>query len=66
MAHYILIDMNISAQGVAKMSWDRVFKDMGVPQEVISNWGPQFISWFMKELCSQLGIERNLSTPCWN
>ena len=54
--------MNITAQGVAKISWDRVFKDMGIPQKVISDWGPQFVSKFMKELCSWLGIERNPST----
>ena len=52
MACYILINMNIMAQGVAKISWDQVFKDMGISQKVISNWGPQFVSRFMKELCS--------------
>ena len=52
MACYILISMNITAQGVAKISWDRVFKDIGLSQKVISNRGPQFVSRFMKELCS--------------
>jgi len=51
--------MNITAQGVAKISWDRVFKDVGLSQKVISNRGPQFVSRFMKELCSRLGVERN-------
>jgi len=50
------------AQGVAKISWDRVFKDIGLPRKVISNRAPQFVSRFMKELCSQLGVERNSST----
>jgi len=62
MARYIPINMNITAQGVAKISWDRVFKDMGIPKKVISDRGPQFVLRFMKELCSQLGIERNPST----
>jgi len=62
MARYILINMNIMAQGVAKISWDQVFKDMGISQNVISNQGPQFMLRFMKELCSQLGIKRNPST----
>jgi len=62
MARYIPINMNITAQGVAKISWDRVFKDMGIPQKVISDRGPQFVLRFMKELCSRLGIERNPST----
>ena len=52
MAHYIPINMNITAQGVAKISWDWVFKDMGIPQKVISDRGPQFVLRFMKKLCS--------------
>jgi len=52
MAHYMPINMNITAQGVAKVLWDRVFKDVGILQKVISDWGPQFVSRFMKELCS--------------
>jgi len=59
MARYILINMNITAQGVAKIIWDQVFKDMGIPQKVISDQGPQFVLRFMRELCSRLGIERN-------
>jgi len=51
--------MNITAQGVAKVSWDRVFKDVGIPQKVISDRGPQFVSRFMKKLCHRLGVERN-------
>jgi len=62
MARYIPISMNITAQGVAKISWDRVFKDVGLPRKVISDRGPQFMSRFMKELYSRLGIERNPST----
>jgi len=61
MACYIPINMNIIAQGIAKISWDRVFKDIGISQKVISNQGLQFVSRFMKELCLQLGIERNSS-----
>jgi len=52
MAHYAPINMNITTQGVAKVSWDQVFKDVGIPQKVISDRGPQFVSRFMKELCS--------------
>jgi len=40
MARYIPISMNIMAQGVAKVSWDRVFKDVGLSQKVISDRGP--------------------------
>jgi len=58
-AHYIPINMNITAQGVAKVSWDRVFKDVGISQKVISNRGPQFVSRFIKELYCQLRVEKN-------
>jgi len=34
---------------------------MEIPQKVISDQGSQFVSKFMKELCSWLGIERNSS-----
>jgi len=51
--------MNITLKGVAKSLWERIFKNTGVPRKVISNYGPQFVSNFMKELCNQLGIERN-------
>ena len=65
-AHYIPININITTQGIAKISWDQVFKDIGIPQKVISDQGPQFVLRFMKELCSQLEIERNPSTfPNW-
>ena len=37
MACYMPININITAQGVAKTSWDRVFKDIGIPQKVISD-----------------------------
>jgi len=51
--------MTITAQGVAKISWDQVFKNMGISQKVISNQEPQFVSKFIKELYLRLGIERN-------
>ena len=62
MARYIPINMEISSRRVAQKLWERVFKDVGLPKKVISDRGPQFVSNFMKELCLQLGIERNPST----
>jgi len=31
MARYTPINMNITVKGVAKTSWDRVFKDIEIP-----------------------------------
>ena len=52
MACYTSINMNITTQEVVKVSWDQVFKDIGIPQKVISDQGPQFVSRSIKELCS--------------
>jgi len=62
MAWYLPISMRISSRRVAQILWDQVFKDVGLPRKVISDRGPQFVSNFMKELCSRLGIEQNPST----
>jgi len=62
MVHCILINMNITAQEVVKVSWDRVFKDVRIPRKIISNQGLQFVLRFMKELCSWIGVEKNSST----
>ena len=59
MAWYIPITMNITFKGIAKTLWEQVFKDTDISQKVISNWGPQVISNFMKELWNQLEIEQN-------
>jgi len=40
MACYMPININITTQGVAKTSCDRVFKDVGIPQKVISDREP--------------------------
>ena len=56
------ISVNITSLGVAKIFRDEIFKLHGIPQKVISDWGPQFVSAFMKELYSQLQIKGNPST----
>jgi hypothetical protein len=54
--------MKITSSGVASNLWKNVFKDVGIPEKIISDRGPQFVSNFMKELCRLLKIERNPST----
>ena len=62
MARYIPVTVNITSKRIARTLWERVFKDTTIPRKVISDRGPQFVSNFMRELCNQLGIERNPST----
>jgi len=39
-ARYIPINMEISSRGVAQKLWERVFKDVRLPQKVISDQRP--------------------------
>jgi hypothetical protein len=57
-----LVDITITAMGAMVVMKNRVFREEGLPRKVISDWGPQFVSGFMKELYHLLGIEANLST----
>ena len=47
---------------MAKIFRDKIFKLHGIPQKVILDQGPQFVSSFMKELYTQLRIKGNPST----
>ena len=52
----------IMSKGIATLYQDRVFSEHGIPKKVISDWGPQFVSKFMKELYETMGIKGNPST----
>ncbi|SJL18610.1 uncharacterized protein ARMOST_22207 [Armillaria ostoyae] len=60
----ILIPCNVelSAAGWARILRDHVYARHGMPQVVISDRGPQFVSAFMKELYRMLDITQNAST----
>ena len=46
-AHFIATTSNITSLGVAWLFRDGVWKLHGLPEEVISDRGPQFVSNFM-------------------
>ena len=46
-AHFIATMSNITSLGVARLFWDSIWKLHGLPEEVISDRGPQFMSNFM-------------------
>ena len=52
----------LTSKGVAELFRDHVFKHHGLPQKVISDQGPQFVSHFMTDLLILLGIKHNRST----
>ncbi|SJL18406.1 uncharacterized protein ARMOST_21995 [Armillaria ostoyae] len=60
----ILVPCNVelSAAGWARILRDHVYARHGMPQVVISDRGPQFVSAFMKELYRMLDITQNAST----
>ena len=56
-AYFLPCNTTITSQGVANLYRDHILKEQGLPQKVISNGGPQFVSRFMKELYKNLRIE---------
>ena len=52
----------INAEGVAQLYFNHVFPRFGVPSKIITDRDPRFTSQFMRELCTQLRIEQNVST----
>jgi hypothetical protein len=52
----------LTSEGLARLYRDRIWKDFGTPERILSDRGPQFASNFMRDLNRLLGIEANLST----
>lgn len=51
-----------SAAATARMLVDNVWKLHGLPESIVSDRGPQFVSDVWKQLCRHLRIEKRLST----
>src|SRR5467141_2468711 len=60
--HVIPTTSDVTAAGVAKLFRDHIWKLHGLPEEVISNRGTQFISNFTRYLSQLLGIRVAAST----
>jgi transposase InsO family protein len=60
--HAIPTNTTLTAEGYARIFRDHVFKLHGLPEKVISDRGPQFISKFMTSLYQMLDIKGNRST----
>ena len=61
MEHFIPTTEKTSAEGLACLFRDNVWKLHGLPDSIISDRGPQFAAGIMKELNCMLGIETKLS-----
>jgi len=61
-AHVIPMTSDVTASGVAQLFRDHIWKLHGLPEEVISDQGTQFVSSFMHNLSQLLGIKVAAST----
>ena len=60
--HAIPTNETLSSEGLARLFRDHVWKHHGLPEQVISDRGPQFVSGFIRELYNVLGIKMATST----
>jgi len=62
MVHFIPTIEETSAEGLAKLFRDNVWKLHGLPESIISDRGPQFVAGLMRELNRILGMKSKLLT----
>ena len=62
MMYFVTTTERTSAEGLARLFRDNVWKLHGLPESVVSDRGPQFVAELTKELNRMLGIETRLST----
>ena len=62
MIHYEPVLATLDAEQRAKVSIEAVIKYHGLPDSIVTNRGPLFISKFWPSLCYYLNVERRLST----
>jgi len=62
MAHFIATIEKTSAEGLAKLFQDHVWKLHGLLESIISDRKVQFVVEIMRELNNLLGIQTKLST----
>jgi len=60
MVHFIPTTEKISAEGLARLFRDNMWKLHGLPENIISDRGPQFAAGLMKELNQMLGIKSKM------
>ena len=60
--HFVATMEGTSAEGLARLFRDNVWKLHRLPESVVSDRGPQFVAELMKELNQILGIKTKLST----
>ena len=59
---FLPMNKTASSAEIAKLYHDAVYPNYGIPDTVISNRGPQFVSSFTRDLYSKSGIELKATT----
>ena len=62
MTHFIATTEETTAEGLARLFRDNVWRLHGLPESVVSDRRPQFAAELTKELNKMLGIQTKLST----
>jgi len=62
MTHFVTTTEGATAEGLARLFRDNVWRLHGLPESVVSDRGPQFATELTKELNRMLGIQMKLST----
>ena len=62
MTHFIPCKKSISAEETAQLFIHHIFRLHGLPQDIVSDRGPQFVSQFWKHFFKLLGTKINLSS----
>ena len=62
MMHFITTIEEISAEELARLFRNNVWKLHGLPESIVPDKGPQFVAELTKELNKMLGIKTKLST----
>ena len=60
-AHFVPTTERTSAEGVARLFWDNVWKLHGLPESIIIDRRAQFVAEMIKKLNCMLGINTKLS-----
>ncbi len=62
MSHFIPCNKSITGEQTAKLFLDNIVRLHGLPDDIVSDRGPQFVSKFWHRLLTLLNIKRNLSS----
>ena len=61
MAHFVATNSNITAEGTADLYLKNIFKSHGLPEDIVSDRGSQFVSTFTRWLLELVEVKENRS-----